>query len=164
MSWNGIIFTLSYTTSSKHTLVRILSRHFGNESCLRNISIKHNLHSFYSKWERVFIAKHFQNLKNIHFLIWKWTKHIPACRHLYRVRLCWLAGAVPSSTRGPEDFIIPPSPPSSCTSPFPLSLSLHSFHLLFSSALLPLQLCFKCSVLHLLSISRFVFTLLSLAI
>lgn len=107
-----------------------------------------------------FYCKTFSNLKNIHFLS-KWTEHIPACRHLYRVRLCWLAGAVASSTRDPEDFIIPPSPPSACTSPFPLSLSLHSFHLLFSTALLPLQLCFKCSVLHFLSLSSSPFCLYS---
>lgn len=105
-----------------------------------------------------FSLQNISDLKNMHFLIWKWTEPFPAGRCLYTAGLRWLAGTVASSTRDPEDFIIPPSPPSACTSPFPLSLTL-STPFISSSPLhsSSLQSCFKSSVLHLIFSSLFSF-------
>lgn len=99
-------------------------------------------------------SKSFSNLKTIHFLIWKRAELISQHAAICTESGCvGLAGAVASSTRDPEDFIIPPSLPLPA---LPRSLSLsRSLHAPFISSsplhFFPLQLCFKCSVLHLLS-------------
>lgn len=101
----------------------------------------------------IFYRKMFSNLKIIYLLIWKRTEHIPACRHLYRVRLCWAGRRCGFLHWRPRGLLY--------TSPSLPSLHQH-FHIPslspplssppLSAALLPLQLCFKCSILHLLSL------------